>query len=1119
MNEVEIVAFSQGENDCQIIHINEIGTANTESKVTGTISQEINSIHSMEFTIYPSHPAFEMLFPYKTRLLAGYDDNYPDFDVATDFVFFGRVLKITPNMTSAGELYKNVLCENYLGFLCDSTTELKMYTGTPSDIINDLFENHYSQIKKDVFKLGECDASEKVELEGEGESTYDFLINKLIPSADGEIKTEDIRIDDDGNAQITVSLTHDGNEISDNRIKIGENLISYNQEEDVTNMCTRVIPVGAKIYTDEDNLERVTISSVNNGKKYIETPSEYGIIAKTVLYQNIEEPAELKAEGEKYLQENKNPSTAYQMTAFDNHNLDRSVERMKIGGWYYVDVPILGVKNVLLRITKKTICIENPANDTFTVGATKTGTSAAAEAVTATDVSKIYDTINISDTVNTHRLNAVEGNIRKLYTEDLTAINADIFKLKTREAQISTIIFGTAEGEYISVDFSDAVVSQISDGIITNAMIQSLAADKITAGRISTNLVDIGSDDGMLTLKDETLQIYDGQHVRVQIGKDRNGDYNLVLWDANGNLLWDAAGIGEAGIRDDLIVDRMVSENASINGKKIDLPSLIKEINDGKEVIKSNHIVYDSTGQTLDIAFNRVESKLLDDRGWNLYQDSQNMEDGWVCRGEWTWGSFEGFRYGISSEYGYLDCIFPLTEGVSYTLSAWVKGDIVVYYPTAIVEGGRMGKFEDWTRVSYAFTYSEELGKPVFSSQNEYYIYGIKLEYGGACTEWCLTAEEQNRESLMQITALQVANGNIDFLLYKRDGLVERMSSFEMAVGNIELSVKEINENYVKRAQLQVELEAISSTVEGVDGRYTELKQTVDSFDIAGLVRFDDLKQSGRTEIDGGNIVTGTISADKIDASILTTDSMKTMDIEFYNFHSTTEDIQINGVSGIIYVGTSAMTKTGIGAETVYCNALASEGGSSYLDVKNIVRINNHGMVSDGPLIPSVNGGASIGQSSHRWSEIYAQKSAINTSDRRYKKNIEPISQKYENLWFQLKPVSFMFNNGDRIHWGMISQDIETAMDEIGLADTDVAMFCKDIKEVLDENTGEWCQVFKSDGTPEYIYSLRYGELISLNTHMLQKAYEKLDAQEKRIEILEQTVEKLLQQVNSLTNQ
>lgn len=95
----------------------------------------------------------------------------------------------------------------------------------------------------------------------------------------------------------------------------------------------------------------------------------------------------------------------------------------------------------------------------------------------------------------------------------------------------------------------------------------------------------------------ETLQVKDATRTRVQIGKDGTGDYALSQWDAQGNLMWDSRGAKAAAIKDKIIVNDMVSDNAGIEGKKINITSLVKEISDGTEVIKSSHIMVDGANQ------------------------------------------------------------------------------------------------------------------------------------------------------------------------------------------------------------------------------------------------------------------------------------------------------------------------------------------------------------------------------------------------------------------------------------------------------------------------------------------------------------------------------------------
>ncbi len=151
-----------------------------------------------------------------------------------------------------------------------------------------------------------------------------------------------------------------------------------------------------------------------------------------------------------------------------------------------------------------------------------------------------------------------------------------------------------------------------------------------------------------------------------------------------------------------------------------------------------------------------------------------------------------------------------------------------------------------------------------------------------------------------------------------------------------------------------------------------------------------------------------------------------------------------------------------------------------------------------------------LGTPGARWKQIYAANTTISTSDRNIKKDIASLTEQYENFFLLLQPVSFLFKNGDsgRTHIGFISQDVETAMEEAGLTDLDFAGFCKDvlIQDVLDDDgniKGETA-VLDDDGNPVYIYSLRYEEFIALNTHMVQRLWEKNAALEERINNLEQ---------------
>lgn len=193
------------------------------------------------------------------------------------------------------------------------------------------------------------------------------------------------------------------------------------------------------------------------------------------------------------------------------------------------------------------------------------------------------------------RMEVVEGQIRNLNVDDL----------KAQVANINTLMFGSASGGSLTTEFSNSVVSLIGDAQIKSAMIESIAADKITSGKIYTNLVEILSESGNLDIIDNTIQIKDDKKVtRVQIGKDANSDYNMYVWDKSGNLMFDALGLTENGVKREIIRNDMIKEDANIAASKLDIESLFNVINeDGSHTLKSSKIYVDANKQTLDVAF------------------------------------------------------------------------------------------------------------------------------------------------------------------------------------------------------------------------------------------------------------------------------------------------------------------------------------------------------------------------------------------------------------------------------------------------------------------------------------------------------------------------------------
>ena len=217
------------------------------------------------------------------------------------------------------------------------------------------------------------------------------------------------------------------------------------------------------------------------------------------------------------------------------------------------------------------------------------------------------------------RLEADKANIKDLEANyatiiSLNATNANITNLTSQVADINTLVNGNLTSDNIQSLNLTAANTTIENAMIKNAMIDSVSANKVNTGTLNTNNVSIQSDDGSMLLQGNLQQFKDKNgKVRIQIGKDATGNFTFVLYDENGTgQLINQNGIQSSNaIADGLIVDSKVAEGANIAGSKLDISSVITEINnDNSTTIKGTKIYLDDKEQTLSVAFNSLSTKV-----------------------------------------------------------------------------------------------------------------------------------------------------------------------------------------------------------------------------------------------------------------------------------------------------------------------------------------------------------------------------------------------------------------------------------------------------------------------------------------------------------------------------
>lgn len=338
--------------------------------LSGNIKKSINSIDNFTFTILPNNAGYDEINPLTTLVeVLNTKTNEVEFE--------GRVLNAKVSMDSKGLFSKNIVCESELAYLMDSVQEYGEYKNiTVKNFLNTIINKHNEQVPNDKrFTLGEVtveDSNTLYRYLGYSK-TLDTIKNKLIDKLGGELQIRKVN-----NVRYLDYLTSIG-EVKSTQIRIAKNLKSLDEEKDPSQIITRLIPLGATIEkeisekeegrTGEES-EKLTISSVNNGKNYIDdlkAQETYGVIVGTVDFNDVTKADTLLKKGQKYLEQNNKVVGKYSLSVLDLSVIGLDLHSFKVGNQYKLINPIMNI-NEYLRVIDKDIDIYNPQNSKLTVG-------------------------------------------------------------------------------------------------------------------------------------------------------------------------------------------------------------------------------------------------------------------------------------------------------------------------------------------------------------------------------------------------------------------------------------------------------------------------------------------------------------------------------------------------------------------------------------------------------------------------------------------------------------------------------------------------------------------------------------------------------------------------------
>ena len=155
-----------------------------------------------------------------------------------------------------------------------------------------------------------------------------------------------------------------------------------------------------------------------------------------------------------------------------------------------------------------------------------------------------------------------------------------------------------------------------------------------------------------------------------------------------------------------------------------------------------------------------------------------------------------------------------------------------------------------------------------------------------------------------------------------------------------------------------------------------------------------------------------------------------------------------------------------------------------------------------------------------KWRNIYAQNGVIQTSDRTQKTNVANLETELTKKFIMgLIPCSYKMTKGTsgRTHYGLIAQDVEELMIQLGIDNTDFAGFIKSPKKIIkyeehkDKNGNKVKKQIEEVIEGEYEYGLRYEEFIAPLIKVVQEQQETINKQQKEIEELKEEIKELKQ--------
>lgn len=466
--------------------------------INPSLSLELNKSGAFSFSISPNHPHIGDIKKMSSEIEVLRDG---------ETLYVGRPLNEADDMDNVAA----ITCEGVLAYLLDSIVRPFTFQGSPAGLFQQLLSGHNAQVdERKHFKLGTVtvtDSNNYINRSNSGYSTTWEAINvKLVKTHGGYLR---VRFEPDGRyLDYLADYDHTCSQV----IQFGENLLDLNKYIDPDDLVTAIIPLGAE--TDEDGIngvkKRVNITSVNGGEDYLvdeAAAAEFGFICRTVQFDDVTLPQNLKTKGLAYLNEHKALIHSLELSAVDLHLLDVNTESVSLGDWIRVKSSPHGLDSLFL-VSKLELDLADPGADTLSLGKTFDTMTSTTGKIQNDAMSELQ---SISDGISARLVVADQSILAEVAraTAAENDLDADLSSLRVDIKGITFSVSNGSTSSHFTMTVGDTTITSPEikfDGVvnfINNSLGEVGSTDinggNITTGIINTDQVQLKGDGGGFT--------------------------------------------------------------------------------------------------------------------------------------------------------------------------------------------------------------------------------------------------------------------------------------------------------------------------------------------------------------------------------------------------------------------------------------------------------------------------------------------------------------------------------------------------------------------------------------------------------------------------------------------